>query len=144
MAKKKAILSYAVSRYKWGNLIDCEPSRFIEEVDEQYLDQTSTGFAQENYWKKESSTATKEKIRPPATKGKRLVKMQTATSRGTTLSDDEQKGLEVGMDVSHGRFGTGKVVNLEGAFPNQKATVEFKAVGKKQLLLKFAKLDILK
>ena len=52
------------------------------------------------------------------------------------------KDLQVGMTVQHDRFGTGKVLTLEGTYPNSKATVAFEGVGQKQLLLKFAKLTI--
>jgi DNA helicase II / ATP-dependent DNA helicase PcrA len=48
------------------------------------------------------------------------------------------------MDVEHQRFGFGKVVNMEGSFPNTKATIFFQGIGQKQLLLKFAKLKIVK
>jgi DNA helicase II / ATP-dependent DNA helicase PcrA len=47
------------------------------------------------------------------------------------------------MSVEHERFGAGKVINLEGGYPNQKATVLFPAAGQKQLLLKFARLKVL-
>ena len=51
--------------------------------------------------------------------------------------------LEIGTKVKHERFGNGEIVGLEGEIPDRKATVEFRGVGKKQLLLKFAKLQIL-
>ena len=47
------------------------------------------------------------------------------------------------MNVGHKKFGKGVVVKIEGESPNVKATIKFPAVGTKQLLLKFAKLDIL-
>ena len=56
-------------------------------------------------------------------------------------SDDPLK-IQTGMQVVHLRFGKGKVINLEGEFPNRKATVFFSDHGQKQLLLKFAKLKI--
>ncbi len=49
-----------------------------------------------------------------------------------------------GMDVEHEKFGFGKIINLEGNLPDVKATVFFQGLGNKQLLLKFAKLRIVK
>lgn len=51
--------------------------------------------------------------------------------------------LSIGIKVKHDRFGSGEIVGLEGDFPNKKATVEFNGIGKKQLLLKFAKLQLI-
>ncbi|MEO6882990.1 MAG: hypothetical protein ABI199_03085 [Bacteroidia bacterium] len=62
---------------------------------------------------------------------------------GETCDNSHLKDLQVGMEVSHERFGNGKVMNMEGVFPNNKATVFFQGVGQKQLLLKFAKLKIM-
>ena len=61
-----------------------------------------------------------------------------------TFEYDNTENLQVGMHVEHGRFGVGKVIHIEGARSNQKATVFFKEAGQKQLLLKVAKLKILK
>ena len=58
------------------------------------------------------------------------------------MNSDTAK-LQVGMEVEHERFGFGKVVNIEGNKPDLKATIFFKELGQKQLLLKFAKLHIL-
>jgi DNA helicase-2/ATP-dependent DNA helicase PcrA len=62
---------------------------------------------------------------------------------GTALGANEMAKLEIGTKVKHDRFGKGEIVGLEGEIPNKKATVEFRGVGKKQLLLKFAKLQII-
>ena len=65
-------------------------------------------------------------------------------TQGTSIEDLQEhlKDLQIGMAVSHERFGNGKVINMEGQFPNSKATVHFESAGQKQLLLKFAKLQI--
>jgi DNA helicase-2/ATP-dependent DNA helicase PcrA len=57
---------------------------------------------------------------------------------------DDPAGIQVGMQVEHPRFGTGKIISLEGELPNRKATVFFGDHGQKQLLLKFAKLKIIR
>ncbi|MGO1522021.1 MAG: ATP-dependent DNA helicase, partial [Sphingobacterium sp.] len=58
------------------------------------------------------------------------------------FAPSDTSGLQVGMEVEHERFGFGKVINLEGKKPDMKATIFFKELGQKQLLLKFAKLKI--
>jgi DNA helicase-2/ATP-dependent DNA helicase PcrA len=55
---------------------------------------------------------------------------------------DGSSVLGVGDTVMHAKFGKGKVLALEGSAPNEKATVFFPSVGQKQLLLKFAKLEV--
>lgn len=137
-AEKKLTLSYATTRYRWGNLISCEPSRFIEEIDEKYLDapsfETSTPVA-----KPSSDSGFNMKFSTPAPKPQNLKKV--TSSGGDSGSDNEN--YVVGLKVEHAKFGKGKIVNIEGQFPNRKATVFFPNVGQKQLLLKFAKLDII-
>ncbi|MGL5890416.1 MAG: hypothetical protein ACRC3B_11055, partial [Bacteroidia bacterium] len=66
----------------------------------------------------------------------------TVNTATAPLDNSHLKSLAVGMLVQHDRFGRGKVTQLEGSFPNTKATVHFDATGPKQLLLKFAKLEI--
>ncbi len=62
---------------------------------------------------------------------------------GTSFEADDPAKIQTGMQVEHSRFGSGKIINLEGEPPNRKATVFFKEHGQKQLLLKFAKLKII-
>lgn len=148
-AEKRVTLSYSTTRYKWGNLIYCEPSRFIEELDEKYLDLPAENngrmFGDEAYPRKQKLSTGKPKetfVQRPVI-GKKLVKLNTASKSTTDFDTESLRNLQVGMDVEHDRFGTGKIINMEGAFPNNKATVFFEGVGQKQLLIKFAKLRIL-
>ncbi len=143
-AEKTAVLSYATSRYRWGNLITCEPSRFIEEIDPSFLDVETAGPSSKSTRKQEvfgfgksSASANQSTKVAPAPKPSNLKKV-TSSIGTTTISD-----VAVGNNVSHERFGKGKVINIEGDLPNQKATVFFPSVGQKQLLLKFAKLVVL-
>ncbi len=139
-AKKKAVLSYAVSRYRWGNFTSCEPSRFIEEIDEQFLDvqvptsKTST-FSKSNNGKKDFAN---EKL---YNTNRNLKKVSTIKNQKVDNSDLDK--IKIGTEVNHEKFGKGKVVQLLGDTPNVKATVYFPSSGQKQLLLKFAKLQIL-
>jgi DNA helicase-2/ATP-dependent DNA helicase PcrA len=81
-------------------------------------------------------------VQRPVIGSKNLVKVNTASKNTTDFDTESLRNLAVGMQVQHDRFGNGKVVNMEGIFPNNKATILFEGVGQKQLLIKFAKLKI--
>ncbi|MDO9187827.1 MAG: 3'-5' exonuclease [Bacteroidia bacterium] len=147
-AEKRVTLSYSTTRYRWGNLIYCEPSRFIEEVDAKYLDMptesSSRLFGNEEYSSKPKQYSTKPKetfVQRPVV-GKNLVKINSASKNTSDFDTESLRSLQVGMEVEHDRFGKGKVINMDGDFPNNKTTVFFEGVGQKQLLIKFAKLRI--
>ena len=148
-AKKKVMITHAQSRFRWGTLTPCVPSRFIRELDEQYLRQSPL-WQQTSY-----STVSPPKQRPekkpslPAgdmipAPGKRLISMKKIVSKESDpgFQADDPGKIQVGMTVEHARFGIGKVLNLEGTNPDIKATVFFPEFGQKQLLLKFARLRI--
>ncbi|HEY0896706.1 MAG TPA: UvrD-helicase domain-containing protein [Sphingobacteriaceae bacterium] len=147
-AEKRLVVSYATSRYRWGTLTSCEPSRFIDEIDARYLEldfkpqQKAAGnpfFDDEKtpWTSKSSDSFSKPK---PAVKTTSILPKAHVPTAGFAPSDTSK--LQVGMEVEHERFGFGKVVNLEGNKPDIKATIFFKELGQKQLLLKFAKLRI--
>jgi DNA helicase-2/ATP-dependent DNA helicase PcrA len=146
-AQRKLTLSYANTRYRWGNLINCEPSRFIEELDRQYIDEvgyrkpTTSNFVFDQLDERwNSKDISKERI---------MVFKSTNGLKKITSSDiqnfagDDTSNIQAGMEVEHQRFGTGKVLLLEGNGSDRKATIFFQGIGQKQLLLKFAKLKIL-
>ncbi len=148
-AENKLTLSYATSRFKFGTLISCEPSRFLDEIDAQYLELDFTAkpvtgnnpfFDDErNDWGKRGDTFSKPK--PPVVRTTSILAKAHVPSPGFAPSDTSD--LQVGMEVEHERFGFGKVISLEGKKPDIKATIFFKEIGQKQLLLKFAKLRII-
>ncbi|MBK0380990.1 ATP-dependent helicase [Mucilaginibacter segetis] len=151
-AEHKLTISYATSRFKFGTLISCEPSRFLDEIDAQYLELDFTAkpatannlssFDDErNAWTRKSDTFSKPKIPSAPPKTTSILAKAHVPSPGFKPSDTSN--LQVGMEVEHERFGFGKVLNLEGNKPDVKATIFFKEIGQKQLLLKFAKLSIL-
>ncbi len=150
-AEKKLTLSYATSRYRWGTLTNCEPSRFIDEIDPKYLEidfkplqkpASSSFFDDErNAWDNRSSGDTFSKPKP-ASKPKITSILPKAHVPSPDFAPSDTSNLQVGMEVEHERFGFGKVLTLEGNKPDVKATVFFKEIGQKQLLLKFAKLRI--
>ncbi|WP_066750352.1 ATP-dependent helicase [Sphingobacterium sp. CFCC 11742] len=146
-AEKKLHISYATSRYRWGSLNNCEPSRFLDELAPACLEldfkprvpaQQEGGFSSERMaWQREESFS---KPKPKVVKTTSILPKAHVPTAGFAPSDTS--GLQVGMEVEHERFGFGKVVNLEGNRPDLKATIFFKELGQKQLLLKFAKLRI--
>ncbi|MFC0318757.1 MULTISPECIES: ATP-dependent helicase [Olivibacter] len=152
-AEKKLTLSYATSRYRWGTLNNCEPSRFIDEIDPRYLAldfsaPTASKSSGDDVFGKARTAWSQPQSQDIFTKPKPKVVPKTTSilpkahqpSAGFAPSDTSN--LQVGMEVEHERFGFGKVINLEGNKPDIKATIFFKELGQKQLLLKFAKLRI--
>ena len=162
-AEESAMISFAKERYKWGVPTSCRPSRFIKEVDEQYLDlpdsfydQPTTPFGDNLFEDSSKPRFERKPARPAGEKpginatipqvNKKLVKLSEANGKsGNSNADfkpDDPSLIEEGMIVRHAKFGLGEVVIIEGAEPNKKAKVNFEVVGEKQLLLKFAKLQI--
>ncbi len=150
-AEENAYVSFAMQRYKWGNLEFCSPSRFIEEIDAEYLDikapTTVDRIPQETQSYTKRTTRTKQ---TPQRKSvleqnilkKKLVSLKTSRNSLGDFQGDDPSTIQMGMNVEHQRFGLGKVLLLEGNMPDIKATVFFHNAGKKHLLLKFAKLKI--
>ncbi|EEI92078.1 UvrD/REP helicase [Sphingobacterium spiritivorum ATCC 33300] len=149
-AEKKLHLSYATSRYRWGSLNNCEPSRFLDELNPACLDldfkprgmpsSAGDGFQRERMTWQQKDQDTFSKPKPKVVKTTSILPKAHTPTEGFAPSDTS--GLQVGMEVEHERFGFGKVINLEGNKPDLKATIFFKELGQKQLLLKFAKLRI--
>lgn len=148
-AEKRVTLTYSTTRYRWGNLIYAEPSRFIEELNAKYLEMPADNrrnmFEEEEYSAKPKlhTGKPKETFTQRPVIGKKLVKINSAAKNTSDFDTESLRNLQVGMQVGHDRFGIGKVISMEGSFPNNKATVFFEGVGQKQLLIKFAKLNIL-
>ena len=158
-AEERAFLSYAQSRYRWGKLNSAEPSRFIEEIDEQYLDYQipksdyefkplvntsifgSTDVPKKQI-KKPKSWEGKPNTVPNPTQLKKLRKIQS-TSQNDSESKEHAIDLPLGTKVEHQRFGKGIVTLIEGAGNDKKATIKFNGTGDKKLLLRFAKLKII-
>jgi DNA helicase II / ATP-dependent DNA helicase PcrA len=157
-AEKQAYLTYALSRYRWGKLVDSEPSRFIEEIDEQYLeivtpkeerrfnpmlsadifgdiDPNTVRYKKPDYMNSKPKTPEKFKISTP-----KNLKKVSETKSNTNLFDNK---LIVGDVVNHQRFGKGNVLSIEGKAADLKAEIKFETGGIKKLLLRFAKLEII-
>ncbi len=145
-AEKKLFLSYAESRYLHGNLNFCEPSRFLEEIDESCIEVIrKVSWNNAPVPKSPALPKVKTTFQKPAIAEKPNLKKIDATGPVMHNAGAEEliSRLQTGMEVEHERFGRGKVIAMEGTGPNKKATVFFQTVGQKQLLLKFAKLRML-
>ena len=160
-AEKQAVLTYTINRYRWGKLIDAEPSRFIEEIDEQYLDNQVVDFRRNFSPYLDTSLfgevdhsklrTVKQKAGTPPSIGRptekqlqKLRKIKPASVQPVAESATLYADLSVGAKVNHERFGTGVVQSIEGIGVNKKAEIKFESGGIKKLLLKFAKLQIIK
>ena len=162
-AEKQAYLTYALSRYRWGKLIDSEPSRFIEEIDDEYLEILTPpeerrinpmlsadifGDVEPNKirYKPAKQRPSRSKAKPKAEA--KSFKLSTpknlkpvASSNGKSNLFDNN--LVVGNFVKHLRFGKGEVLKIEGKGADVKAEINFENGGVKKLLLRFAKLEII-
>jgi len=143
-AQKEINISYVITRYRWGKLIDSEPSRFIDEIDEKYINiLTPITSKKENLsFNNINRSFNRNKIRYNKPKPRipgNYVKVNKTNSK-TNLFDDN---LVIGNIVSHVRFGKGKVLKLEGKGNDIRAKINFEKGGIKKLLLRFAKLKII-
>ena len=151
-AKERAFLSYTLSRYRWGKLIDSEPSRFIEEIDSQYVDHIKPkddysfkplikASIFDNPLEVKKDFKVKERTISSPTFSQ-LKKLRKIDNNQPLQVNQDVKGLAEGMMVEHARFGKGVIENIEGKGQDRKALISFKDFGKKNLLLRFAKLKI--
>ncbi len=137
-AKKKVTITYAKTRYRWGKLNDCEPSRFIKEIDKTYtnynLSSSITGSL--NNLMENNSI----RFRKPKNKIQ-LKKIKNNLSPSTYKSS--YIDINKGDHIIHNRFGKGKVIETEGEGADKKAEVKFGSSGIKRILLKFAKYKLI-
>jgi DNA helicase-2/ATP-dependent DNA helicase PcrA len=140
-AEKKITLTYAKTRYRWGKLNDCEPSRFINEIDSNY---TNHNFSKSKSLFQYSSSSNSLRFKKPEKKSnlKALGKKKHVTDN-ISGSIEGFKDLKIGDYIIHNRFGKGKVIVTEGVKFDKKAEVEFDTSGVKKILLKFAKYEII-
>jgi len=161
-AEHQAYLTYAQSRYRWGKLTDAEPSRFIEEIDDQYLEYINP-MDRGGYTYKPTidldifGDIDKSKLRlskpvagiPPKTYGEEpassanIRKLKPVSGTAPASGNLFDNKLVVGNIVMHERFGKGEIVNMEGVGADRKAEIKFEVGGIKKLLLRFAKLDVI-
>ena len=135
-AEKQVTLSYAQTRFNNGQRMGGEVSRFVEEIDPEYIETpaSKTGTLPRAFFNAGKPTTS------PSRSISQAPKPRTAAIPNTPAQID---AIMPGMKVHHDKFGTGKVLNIEGAGDSRKATVFFEGTGQKQLMLKFAKLTII-
>jgi DNA helicase-2/ATP-dependent DNA helicase PcrA len=171
-AKQRLWVTYANTRYRFGQLVQNDPSRFIEEIPEQYLDRSfagggaanqgsqwggSGGFNRMKGWGGSSYSDVQEAERKygPAANKKQSSSpsylapktTQTKVVEHTPSADfiaSDTSLLAVGQKVEHQKFGFGEVTKLEGAAHNPIATIKFEHNGEKKIMLNYAKLMIVR
>ena len=145
-AMEKLYLSYALTRYRYGRLLNCEPSRFLEEVNPALLKVNKRMSAT-----RELPGALRSEG-PPGGAGFIGIKKQPETrlpssmhvhSPNPDFKPSNTNALQVGQLVEHPKFGFGKVQKIETEGLNKKASIQFEHFGEKTLLLSFAKLRII-
>jgi len=134
-AEKKLILSYCNQRFKWGNIVESEPSRFLSEIDNKF---TINNNIQRETPSIDNKLLRIKKIRtkPTLSNLKKIKKDISNSIININISVDD--------NVFHERFGKGKVIEIEYDGNNSRATINFQNSGQKKVLLRFAKLKILK
>ena len=164
-AEKKAYLTYALSRYRWGKLVDSEPSRFIEEIDDQFLDiitpieerrinpmLSADIFGDTPPNKIRFKKAIQPKLQKKVAKKKDPVNFEISVPKKLKKASEVVPSAEanliegelaVGNIVKHLKFGRGDVLSIEGKGADVKAEINFQFGGKKKLLLRFAKLQLI-
>ena len=140
-AEKKINLSYVLSRYRWGKPVDSEKSRFIDEIKDEFLENSiiqnsiSRNFSKNEEFNQVGVRYKRPEKKPPSN----FVKIKSSNEK-SNLFDSK---LVIGNIVIHERFGKGKVVSIEGSGGDRKAEIKFEKNGTKKLLLRFSKLRII-
>jgi DNA helicase-2/ATP-dependent DNA helicase PcrA len=161
-AETQCTLSYANTRYRYGNLIYCEPSRFIDEIDEKFLEfevVSGTKAFNDNVFEKMRNSFFDSPSKELPTKGssfkeikkgiefnppKKLISVNARlgnVNTGKPIDISLNKDLKLGDVILHEKFGRGAVQGIEGNWPETKAIIQFEKFGQKSLLLKYAKLQ---
>jgi DNA helicase-2/ATP-dependent DNA helicase PcrA len=153
-AKHRLYLTYANTRYRFGNLTQNEPSRFIDELPEKYLDRAFAGGNMRNnqtsHWnpfeKIKSAFKGPTDDRPryndkPAYVTTAAIKIKEHVP-SADFAPSDTSNLQEGQKVEHQKFGFGEVIKMEGAAHNPIATVKFEHNGEKKIMLNYAKLRI--
>ncbi|MDR3261570.1 MAG: exodeoxyribonuclease V subunit gamma [Tannerella sp.] len=144
-AKKHCIITYAKSRFRNGENNTCTPSHFLNDIDSQYIDlpdewRTAADTTRLNRSFSSSRVSQRAWEMPPEPHLKKLA----TSDREESPKVDSLAGFKVGETVRHDRFGKGEIISLEGTGGDAKATILFEHMGQKSLLLKYARLTVLK
>ncbi|MFY0253283.1 ATP-dependent helicase [Chitinophaga sp. 30R24] len=161
-AKTRLWLTYANSRYRFGNLVQNEPSRFLEEMPEKFIDRSyagggsvrnAFGGGSTNGWSNSNNMFDRMQKKAPAQQqpmAKQSAPKPTFTAAtshvpSANFTPDDPAGMQPGMEVEHQKFGFGTITGMEGAPNNRIATIVFpKGGGEKKIMLNYAKLRIVR
>ena len=138
-AEKKITLTHAKTRYRWGKLNDCEPSRFIKEIENKY---TNHNFSKTKSLFQTSSASNSLRFKKPEKKSNLKPLGKTRNVNQKSIGNSDYTDLKIGDFIIHNRFGKGVVMETEGLGYDKKAEVKFDTSGVKKILLKFAKYEI--
>jgi len=160
-AERHCMLTCAKTRFRYGQVEYDVPSRFIKEIDQRYIRKMDGGDTEgfstsRTSWRNSYETTPKPAVQKGSimfskptfatTSGSRMTRMRATPSSATTQVtsyNDGKNSIRIGSVINHQRFGKGEIVSIEGTGENAKATVRFQLAGQKQLLLKFARYEVL-
>ncbi len=153
-AEQRVTLSHCKSRYKYGSPVSASPSRFIREIDTQFVKNKSMFGNRNNSERfdgsenevsfKERGSAFKKPSRPGINLAANRKLQQLTQAQNENFIPTNSDEIKSGMNVEHQQFGAGRVIQIDGEGTNKKALVFFSKFGEKKLLLKFARLRIVR
>ena len=143
-AKRKLYLSFARMRYRFGDISYQNPSRFIEEIGEEILSVPIPQKSPRLSWvdSDDSDVARKNGKGRRKTSGASRAPIFDDQTPDYENESDLVPELRVGSLIEHEMFGRGEVLGVSGKGESSKAIVEFRSVGRKMLMLKYARLKI--
>ncbi|HMP99677.1 MAG TPA: 3'-5' exonuclease, partial [Cyclobacteriaceae bacterium] len=141
-AQQKLYFSYALTRYRFGRLKNCEPSRFLSDVDDRYMRVISRNTGIESQPRANPHYARNLVSSMQKTISSQPVKKTSTYKAPADFTPSDTSKLEKGMQVEHPKFGFGTVDKIDESGAERKAKVIFNDFGEKTLLLSFAKLRI--
>lgn len=148
-AKEKLWITYANTRYRFGSLVQNDPSRFLTEIPPQYSDTKFTGMSgvkQATVWGSSPAAATPGKTMPLKAMAEKIQqkKMTAPHQPSPDFRPDDPAAMQAGMQVEHQKFGFGKILQLEGGVHNKIASIDFgTGHGIKKIMLQYARLRII-
>lgn len=153
-AEKSLTLSFAQSRYRFGTLNSCQPSRFLQEINPKFIEMQGQSLqsmggspSHGNQYGKNPlprrNTGTTASQRTPLKPINRNQKTASAVAIPADFKPSDTSQLQAGQQVLHSKFGKGKVLTIEGNPGSQIATIFFPDLGQKKIMLKYAQLQIL-
>lgn len=150
-AKERLWVTHANSRYRFGSLVQNEPSRFIDEIPEEYLDRSFTGAAHKGSGPTKAlgnfQNQSFEKVPSLKKLADRLANAKSQSNHlpSENFKPDDAQIMEAGMEVEHQKFGFGTITEIEGVAANRIATIDFgETMGTKKIVLNYAKLMVRK